>query len=136
MQTESDGNPQALSSGDALMGMLLMLDPSTVFSEESLRNFLREQSAWRPHFENLFRTRKTECGDKTDGLGDRLFFFHGLLLVDVGQNFRVRRSIREVFLDQLTQQGVLPAHEDRFKQEAERFTAFVMRTRQQPTSTD
>ena len=135
MQTEAQGNPKALSSREAVVGMLLMLDPSMVFSEFALRKFLVEQSRWQPDFENLFRTRKTACGDMSDGLDNTLFFLQGLLLADVGPDFKVRRSMRGVFLDQLMQQGILPFYEERFKQEAERFAAAVKAARQQPVRT-
>lgn len=122
-QVEARSTPQALSLGEALIGMLLMLDPALVFSEDSLRKFLREQNHWQPCFENLFRTRLSVCSHKANN--NRLCILRGLLLVDDGQNFRVRQSIRETALDQLEKHGILPACEEQLKAEAERFTTFV-----------
>jgi len=128
MQSEVQGEGPILSSREALIGMLLMLDHSVTFSEETLRKFLREQSQWRPEFENLFRTRKTECGDKGDGLDNLLFYLLDLLLVETGQGFRVRRIMRDTVMEQFKVAGILPRHEQRFRQDAERFAAAVKQT--------
>ncbi len=127
-QVEVRNTPQALSPCEALIGMLLMLDQDMVFSQDSLRKFLREQNRWQPCFENLFHTRLSPRNAQANE--DGLSVFLGMILADEGQNFKIRPCLREVALEQLEKHGSLPSHEEQLKAEAERFTAFVRQGQQ------
>jgi len=105
---------------DCLIGLFVMLSPDVRFSEEQLRTFLSKESQSYPFFKAFFRPRKTECGDKTDGLADLLFRFD--LLRDVTWNsFSVRRRASEAYKKVLRDGDVLPRHQQFLQGLADRF---------------
>ncbi|MBI4663624.1 MAG: hypothetical protein HY735_32890 [Verrucomicrobia bacterium] len=123
-------NIEGLTSTELISGLLLYIG-SRKFSEQSLYRFLRTLETESPSLRERLRIAGPDDRLRSEPVRRIINYLEMGKILEVAmpnpvdQFFRPRSSQLESVRRQLTQRGVLPIHEEVFKELASGFTAFT-----------
>jgi len=124
-----------LSTTELISGLLVQLGAQK-FSEQSLYGFLRNLEAEAPDFGDRLRILGPVGDLRSDPIRRVLRYLEMGKILEVAmpnpvdQHFRPRAKQLESVRRQLTQRGVLPTHEETFKELASEFKEFMTTAKQ------